>query len=83
MAVSPNSFCTSCGINWIELNIAAPVTSIITKQVPTWRLPSKRMLTTGSRLESSHGMNAISAAAEMHANVTMKFDSNQSLRCPS
>ena len=40
------------------------------------------MLTTGSRLESSHGMNAISAAAEIHANVTMKFDSNQSLRCP-
>ena len=37
------------------------------------------MLTTGSRLESSHGMNAISAAAEIHANVTMKFDSNQSV----
>ena len=32
------------------------------------------MLTTGSRLERSHGTNAISAAAEMRANVTMKFD---------
>ena len=72
----------NCGSAWVVAINRAPVPSMTKKHVPNWRLVSIWRSISGRARLSSHGMNRSNATADIAANVTMKFDPNQSSICP-